>query len=70
MAKGKAPSPPTAQPSKASEPKLKEKTKVIVRKLPPALNEESFKAALDKVCPPATYDWFCYYPGKVRCVGP
>lgn len=44
----------------------KEKTKVVVRKLPPALTEDNFKAALDKVCDASTYDWLSYYPGKVR----
>ncbi len=44
----------------------KDKTKVIVRKLPPGLSEEGFRKAasawiIDK------FDWLSYYPGKVRC---
>lgn len=42
----------------------KERTKVVVRQLPPTLSEESFKVAIDKVVPD-TYNWFSYYPGKV-----
>lgn len=42
----------------------KEKTKVIVRRLPPALSEESFKTILDKYAE-GKYDWVSYYPGKV-----
>lgn len=67
MAKGKSQAQATAQSTIVAESKQqKEKTKAVVRKLPPALTEDHFKAALEKVCAPTTYDWFCYFPGKIR----
>lgn len=42
----------------------KEKTKVVVRRLPPALSEDSFKTVLDKHVE-GKYDWMSYFPGKV-----
>mmetsp|Transcript_28264 Transcript_28264/g.62052 ORF Transcript_28264/g.62052 Transcript_28264/m.62052 type:complete len:310 (+) Transcript_28264:116-1045(+) len=49
----------------SSVPKqAKEKTKVIVRKLPPGLTEEGFKGTVDKLIQ-GKYDWLAYYQGKV-----
>ena len=42
-----------------------ERTKVIVRKLPPLLPEADFQAAVDEVCQ-GKYNWFSYVPGKLR----
>lgn len=44
---------------------VKEKTKVVVRKLPPGLTEEGFKATIDKLVE-GKCSWFSYYQGKVR----
>jgi len=41
------------------------KTKVVVRKLPPMLAEEGFRAATDKVLAQLPTSWFAYCPGKV-----
>jgi regulator of nonsense transcripts 3 len=43
----------------------KDRTKVVVRGLPPSLPEDSFKAAIDKTLE-GKYDWFSYFPGKTR----
>jgi hypothetical protein len=42
------------------------KVKVVVRRLPPALSEEGFRAAAGLLAD-LPHDWFAYYPGKVRC---
>jgi len=39
---------------------------VVVRRLPPGLTEDAFKATIDKLLPPGTYNWFSYFQGKVR----
>lgn len=44
-----------------------ERTKVVVRNLPPTLAAEAFRSTIDKLAE-GSYDWFVYYPGKVRCV--
>lgn len=44
---------------------LKPKTKVVVRKLPPALTEEGFRQAVGTLLEELKYDWFSFYPGKV-----
>jgi regulator of nonsense transcripts 3 len=44
---------------------VKERTKVVVRNLPPALTEDAFKKAIDKYYEDK-YDWFSYYSGKLR----
>lgn len=41
---------------------------VVVRKLPPGLTEEGFRAAVDKVAI-GTYNWLVYNAGKVRWAG-
>jgi regulator of nonsense transcripts 3 len=46
----------------------KERTKVVVRSLPPALAEDAFRKALDKTCE-GKYDWFSYFQGKIRSGG-
>jgi hypothetical protein len=43
-----------------------ERTKVVVRNLPPTLGAEAFKDVLDKHMPADTYNWLQYYPGKIR----
>jgi hypothetical protein len=47
--------------------KLKERTKVVVRKLPPGLNEQGFRAVVDKLIE-GRYTWLAYCDGKVRQV--
>jgi hypothetical protein len=42
-----------------------ERTKVVVRGLPPTLTEEALREAIDKVIA-GKYNWFSYYVGKVR----
>lgn len=49
------------------ESKLRDKCRVIVRKLPPALTEDQFKGALDKVAS-GRYSGMSYHPGQSRCV--
>lgn len=44
---------------------VKERTKVVVRNLPPGLTEDAFRKAVDKYYE-GKFDWFSYYPGKVR----
>lgn len=44
----------------------KSKTKVVVRRLPPALTEQGFRQAVGKLLEQLEHDWFEYYPGKVR----
>jgi hypothetical protein len=44
-----------------------ERTKVVVRNLPPTLGLEAFKEVLDKHIPADSYNWLQYYPGKIRC---
>ena len=44
----------------------KEKTKLVVRKLPPALTADSFLAAINKIAE-GKYNWSTYLQGKVRC---
>lgn len=43
-----------------------ERTKVVVRNLPPTLGAEAFKEVLDKHTSPDAYNWLQYYPGKIR----
>lgn len=43
-----------------------ERTKVVVRNLPPLLTSDSFAEVLEKHAA-GTYDWSSYFPGKVRC---
>lgn len=56
----------TSNSTSAVKP-LSERTKVVVRNLPPTLGVEAFKEVLDKHMPPDTYNWLQYYPGKIRC---
>eukprot|EP00198_Chlamydomonas_reinhardtii_P001763 XP_001691099.1 UPF3 protein [Chlamydomonas reinhardtii] len=42
----------------------RQKTKVLVRKLPPAMSEDTFKSVLDSVAA-GRYNWLSYYAGKV-----
>lgn len=44
---------------------LFERTKVVVRNLPPSLTAEAFQATIDKHAE-GEYNWVAYYPGKVR----
>lgn len=44
---------------------LKERTKVVVRKLPPGLNEQGFKAVVEKLIE-GKYTWLSYCEGKAR----
>ena len=44
----------------------KERTKVVVRNLPPGLTEDAFRAVVDKHHE-GKYDWWSYYAGKIRC---
>ena len=44
----------------------REKTKVVVRKLPPAMTEAMFKQVLDSNVASDRYTWFSYYQGKAR----
>jgi hypothetical protein len=44
-----------------------ERTKVVVRNLPPTLSREAFLNAIDKHAE-GTYNLLAYYPGKVRYV--
>ena len=43
-------------------------TKVVVRKLPPTLQEQAFRDALDKVCgdDSSAWRWIIFCPGKQR----
>ncbi|WIA16220.1 hypothetical protein OEZ85_012932 [Tetradesmus obliquus] len=41
-----------------------ERTKVVVRNLPPTLSREAFLSAIEKHAE-GTYNWLAYYPGKV-----
>lgn len=43
----------------------KERTKVVVRRLPPGLTEEAFKSTIDKLVE-GKYSWLSYWQGKVR----
>lgn len=43
-----------------------ERTKVVVRNLPPTLGVEAFKDVLDKHVSADSYTWLQYYPGKIR----
>lgn len=47
--------------------KIKERTKVVVRKLPPGLNEQGFRAVVEKLIE-GRYTWLAYTEGKVRLV--
>lgn len=47
---------------------LAERTKVVVRNLPPTLSAEAFQGALDKAAADS-FNWLAYYPGKFRCLG-
>lgn len=42
-----------------------DRTKIVVRKLPPYLKEDDFSTELKKHSI-STYEWFAYYPGKAR----
>jgi hypothetical protein len=44
----------------------KERTKVVVRGLPPALTEDALRGVVDKLVG-GRYGWSAFYPGKVRC---
>ena len=44
-----------------------ERTKVVVRKLPPLMSEAEFRDEVDSVAADQ-YDWLSFLPGKVRCV--
>lgn len=46
--------------------KARERTKVVVRNLPPALTEDALRAVVDKAAG-GKYGWSAFYPGKVRC---
>lgn len=43
-----------------------ERTKVVVRKLPPLMSEAELLEELDSVAA-NQYDWLSFVPGKVRC---
>ena len=45
-------------------PKPVQKTKVVVRKLPPQLTEEAFREAMTPYLPGTNY--LSFYPGKAR----
>jgi hypothetical protein len=45
-----------------------ERTKVVVRNLPPTLGLDAFKDVLEKHVAADRYNWLQYYPGKIRCV--
>jgi hypothetical protein len=63
--------PPAATPtplSAATNPHAAERTKVVVRNLPPTLSLDGFRAVLDKHAAPNSIGWLQYIPGKVRCV--
>jgi len=45
-----------------------ERTKVVVRNLPPTLGVDAFKDVLEKHASADSYNWLQYYPGKIRCV--
>jgi regulator of nonsense transcripts 3 len=42
-----------------------DRTKVVVRNLPPTLSREAFVSTIDKHAE-GTYNWLAYYQGKVR----
>jgi len=42
-----------------------ERTKVVVRNLPPTLAADAFQSAINKHAE-STYNWLAYYQGKVR----
>lgn len=44
-----------------------ERTKVVVRNLPPTLGLDAFQEVLHKHVAPDSYTWLQYYPGKIRC---
>ena len=44
-----------------------ERTKVVVRKLPPLMSEAELRDEVDSVAADQ-YDWLSFVPGKVRCV--
>eukprot|EP00877_Chromochloris_zofingiensis_P005904 jgi/Chrzof1/1567/Cz10g12210.t1 len=46
-----------------SKPPLN-RTKVVVRNLPPTLTEEAFRTTIDKLVE-GKYNWLSYFPGKV-----
>jgi len=46
--------------------KASERTKVVVRSLPPLLGAEAFKEVIDKHAD-GSYNWWSYFPGKARC---
>lgn len=43
-----------------------ERTKVVVRNLPPTLGLDAFQEVLHKHVAPDSYTWLQYYPGKLR----
>lgn len=45
--------------------KQQERTKVVVRNLPPALTEDALRGVVDKLVG-GRYGWSTFYPGKVR----
>lgn len=54
------------QPPVTAMPKQqRQRTKVVVRGLPPGLTEDALRAAVDKAAG-ARYGWTAYYPGKAR----
>lgn len=46
------------------DPQALQRTKVVVRNLPPALSEASLREAVDKAAA-GSYDWLAYFPGKI-----
>ncbi len=42
-----------------------ERTKIVIRKLPPLMDEADLKAEVDSVAADQ-YGWFVFYPGKIR----
>jgi hypothetical protein len=46
-----------------------ERTKVVVRNLPPTLSQDAFTDVLHKAVAADSYTWLQFYPGKLRWAG-